>query len=162
MVGRNNKRTDDASNFSDLAYNAIIRHSSKSNLEGNLVEKLKKNPDFKAWRKKILALYKSNPQIKRFQSQAISFGGNDFFSMKGDTELKLAIGHAYINATLVETKGSIVINYSMEDSFDLDYQKGRSDVYNGINGFLKPIWEYKLGGNPSMQIDANWSETIKK
>lgn len=156
----NRNRVDNAGSFQGLAYNSIVRNSDKSVLEGDLIEKLKKDPAFQTWRKQILKQYKTNPLIKN-RKQVIKFGGEKFFSMNGDTELKLSIRNAGVSATFSETNGVVTINYHMEDTLDLDYQRNRGAVYNGVNGFLKPTWIF-IGGNPAMKVQGDWSETIKK
>jgi hypothetical protein len=155
------KRIDKAENFDDMAYNAIVNYSSKTIVTGELLNKLKNDPAFQAWRKKILAQYKANPLIKRY-AQVIKFGGQKFFSTDGDTESKLSIRNAPVIATFDESNGTITINYQLNDSFDLDYQAGRGAVYNGINGVLKPIWVGILDGRPDMKVEGDWSETLKQ
>ncbi|MEO7211169.1 hypothetical protein [Mucilaginibacter sp.] len=154
------KSTDPASSFDELRDNAIIKYSSKSVITGNLLEKMKKDPAFLAWRNQILAQFRANPLLKRFIGP-IKFGGGPFFSTQGDTELKLAIGGSVIIATIENVNSSIIVNYQVIDKFDLDYQKGRSNTYNGINAILKPIWTGVLDGRSDMAVEARWNETIK-
>lgn len=158
---REPQRTDYAENFYQMAYNAIVTHSSKTVIKGQLLEKLKRDPAFQAWRKQIIALYKVNPQLKRFY-KALKMGGEPFFSLNGDQEVKLSVRGAQLSASFHESNGSITIDYQINDTFDLDYQAGRGPVYNGINGTLKPIWMGVLDGRDDMKTQANWNETIER
>lgn len=111
--------------------------------------------------KKILAQYRLNPLPKK-RREGLKLGGNKFFSLEGDLELKLAIRGVTINADFAETNGKISVNYSIDDIFDIRTQAGRGDVYNGINGFLEPIWVDFFHGNEDMHVEIKWNETITK
>jgi hypothetical protein len=157
---RKPRGTKRANTFEEMAQNAIITYSDKTVLTGNLLDKLKRDPAFQAWRNQIIGLYKINPKFKHYFT-VVKFGGKTFFSFEGDTELKLSVRNAGVTADVQESNGSITISYQMNDTFDLDQQAGRGSTYNGINGVLKPIWVFSLGGEPEMNVEANWNETIK-
>ncbi|TJY62785.1 RHS repeat-associated core domain-containing protein, partial [Sphingobacterium alkalisoli] len=150
-----------AENFTDLAYNATRRNAQTSVVKGDLLNRVKKDPAFKAWRKQIIAQYKLNPLIKS-RVQPFKLGGNKFFSLEGDLELKLSIRGAVINANFVESNGTTTINYSIVDTFDIRQQEGRGGVYNGINGILEPVWVDFFHGNQDMKVEVRWNETITK
>lgn len=150
-----------AERFADLTYNATRRNTKTSVVKGGLLDRVKKDPAFVAWRKKILAQYRLNPLIKK-RREGLKLGGNKFFSLEGDLEQKLAIRGVTINADFTETNGKISVNYSIDDIFDIRTQAGRGDFYNGINGFLEPIWVDFFHGNEDMHVEIKWNETITK
>jgi len=158
---KDEKRIDKANSFGDMAYNSIITNSTRSTLEGDIREKLKNDKAFQSWRKKILKQYLKNPLIKKYLS-VVKFGGENFFSIHGETEVKLSVRNATVVASFSESNGAVNITYQLKDTFDLDYQPGRGGIYNGINSILKPIWVDGLGGSPGMQVSSSWSETLKK
>lgn len=131
-------------------------------VKGELLNRVKNNPAFRAWRKQIIALYKLNPVINRTPSKVMKLGGDKFFSFEGDLELKLSIRGAVINANFSESNGLITVNYSIEDTFDIRPTAGRGAIYNGINGMLEPIWVGVFHGNEDMNVEVRWSETIKR
>ena len=55
-----------------------------------------------------------------------------------------------------------VLHFQINDKFDLDYQKDRGVVYNGINGILRPIWLGIIGGRDDMQVEAQWNDVVRK
>lgn len=150
-----------AENFTDLAYNATRRNAQTSVVKGDLLNRVKNDPAFKAWRKQIIAQYRLNPLINKI-SQPLKLGGNKFFSLDGDTELKLSIRGAVINANFVESNGTTTLNYGIDDVFDIRQQGGRGLLYNGINGFLEPIWVDVFHGNEDMKVEVRWNETVTK
>jgi hypothetical protein len=83
-----------------------------------------------------------------------------FFSSNGDTEVKLSIRGAVLTADIEHSDGATVINFQINDKFDLDYQQGRGALYNGINGILKPIFIGVLDGRNNMAVQGNWSEIM--
>jgi hypothetical protein len=72
-------RVEEARNFEEMVHNATVRRASMTIIKGRLLEKLKKDPAFQAWRKKILAYYKANLLIKKY-SETMKLGGHPFFS----------------------------------------------------------------------------------
>jgi RHS repeat-associated protein len=150
-----------AGNFTDLAYNATRRNAQASVVKGDLLNRVKKDPAFLAWRKQIIAQYKLNPLINK-RRQPLKLGGDKFFSMEGDIELRLSIRGAWVNANFVESNGATIINYGIDDTFDIRQQGGRGLIYNGINGVLEPIWVDVFHGNENMNVEVRWNEKITK
>ncbi|MBE9599498.1 hypothetical protein [Pedobacter sp. MC2016-24] len=161
LIGQIRKDKYSAGNFIDLAYNATRRNTQASVVKGDLINRVKKDPAFQAWRKKIIAQYKMNPLLKK-RLDVFKLGGDKFFSLEGDIELRLSIRGAYINADFVESNGTTTINYSIDDTFDIKQQGGRGTAYNVINGVLEPIWVNFFHGNEDMKVEVRWNETITK
>ena len=140
-------------------------HRTQTNLSGDLLDKLKKDPAMAQFKKKLMAILKANPQLKKLHFvDGVEFGGK---WEKGNelnvtfNELTWAVRHADVVADAVmKTDGTVVINYSMSDTLDLTPQENRSNNYNIISGVLGIVYHGLGGASIDMQTQANWSETV--
>jgi RHS repeat-associated protein len=159
----------DANNLDELINNSLayVHHSV---LKGELLQKLRNDPAFIKWKEQIIQILKVNPQFKNItfkQSQVIEFGGEAWSSLSSlekvaSNDLAWAVRHAPVDVSaIVKTDGTIVMNFSLNDTLDLSAQPGRGIGYNSISTVMGTIFHDTMGGNPQMKVTASWTETSK-
>lgn len=61
---------------------------------------------------------------------------------------------------IVLKNGSVTMNHSFIDVFDLRPGKGRSSEYNRITSFFGFLYHDLVGGNDKMKVKATWTSTF--
>lgn len=61
----------------------------------------------------------------------------------------------------VAADGTITLDYSLRDTFDLSAQGGRSGAYNFISRNTGFLYHDVVGGNIALQVEARWQMKIK-
>jgi hypothetical protein len=77
-------------------------------------------------------------------------------------ELTWLVRSVKVNSAVnVGADGTITINHSFTDVFDLRPSSGRNSAYNTATSILGFFYHDVFGGNDQMKISATWSTTIK-
>jgi RHS repeat-associated protein len=175
-----------ASNLVELGLHSQLQ-SSQVSLTGGLLAKAKSAPDMLAFQNQIIALAKSDPRFKKLAfvlkgRDVREFGGkrwsstNESWSALNSNNpllheetlsvaanpLTWSLRHASVSYTAaVKADGTMVISYHLSDTLDLSAQNGRSEAYNNISNASGFLYHDVVGGNSSMQVNADWSTVVK-
>ncbi len=177
-----------ASNLFELGLHSQLQ-SSQVNLTGGLLAKLKTDPDMIKHQNDLIKILKTDPRFKNVTfvtkgsiKGGVEFGGKRWSSANenwgaldgtnpalhgetwavGGNELTWAVRHASVDyTTTVKTDGTMVISYHLSDRLDLSAQSGRSEAYNNISAGTGFLYHDFVGGNSSMQVNADWQTTVK-
>lgn len=69
--------------------------------------------------------------------------------------------HANVQAQVkVAAQGKTYISYTLDDTFDLRPQGGRSGAYNTITTVTGILYHDVVGGNDQLKVQAHWSNYI--
>ena len=177
-----------ANNLFELGLHSQLQ-SSQVNLTGNLLDKIKADPDLIRHQNAIIKILKADPRFGKiaFISKGaikggVEFGGKRWGSknenwgvlnennplLHGETwqvaanELTWATRHAVVDyVATVKSDGTIVIAYHLNDTLDLSAQKGRSEAYNNISSATGFLYHDVTGGNSAIKVNADWQTVIK-
>ena len=179
MIGLGNN----ANNLVQLGLHSQLQ-SGKVNLTGGLLSKVKTDPALVKWQNQLIKILRSDPRFGKMgfvykDGRVVGFGGNraggdnwnklslDNPILQSSTwqvasnELTWAVRNVGVNVeAAVKSDGTIVLNYGFTDTFDLSSQTGRSGAYNFISNITGFMYHDVVGGNSSLQVNANWETTV--
>ena len=146
-------------------------------LQGRLIEKIKKDPDMIRAEKEFIDEMKKDAEFikngkfrKKFKVQ---FGGsrgdgNGSWTVKGGAsvalnELTWIIRNTHVIATAVRNHNrTVTITYTLPPEEKLDLRpNGSEKEYDVIVRIMGYYYHDKYGGNPHMRVKATWTTIIK-
>jgi hypothetical protein len=172
-----------ASNVAEVGMLSQLQFSEVE-IVGQALQKIKNDPEIVALDNTYYFKAIKNPQFgnKAFSfryTKSIEFGGKrapeDMMSQMKDpfnskyratwmvavSELTWLIRHASVDfIVIVDQKGNIKINHTLNDTFDLRSGKGHTVAYNNVTDILGPMYHDFIGGNDQLKLKATW--TIKR
>ncbi|MBS7562773.1 RHS repeat-associated core domain-containing protein, partial [Mucilaginibacter sp. Bleaf8] len=158
--------TNNVYSFNGLLVQSML-HRKDVEINGQLLDKMKRDEDFLRFRNDLIKILRKNSKFRKLKflnrSGQVQFGGKQFFSQEGLTdETGWAMRNANISAdATLKADGTIIINYEIQDTFDLSSQDGRSDTYNNLSGIGGLVYHGLLGGKGDMKVWGHWVEEIK-
>jgi hypothetical protein len=169
-----------ASNVAEVGLLSQLQ-ASQVEITGQALEKIKNDPeivvfDNKLYFKALRDLRYGNKPFKFTENKPIQFGGkrasDDMMTQMKDpfnskykatwmvaiNELTWLIRHAPVNFdVVVDQKGKIKINHTLNDKFDLRSGSGHTVAYNKVTDVLGPMYHDFVGGNDQLKLKATWT-----
>ncbi len=171
---------DDITNVVGAGVLSILQFD-EANLTGQALGKVKSDPAMIARENALVESIKGDPRYGKeafsyTETARVGFGGNrapgEMWDQLKDplnpqyratwevagNELTWLVRNTNVTSTVnVATDGSMTLNHSFSDVFDLRPSKGRSDAYNTATGILGTGYHDILGGNDELKINAEWT-----
>lgn len=175
-----------ASNIFELGLQSQLQ-ANQVNLIGEILNKIKTDPDMIKHQKDIIKILKADPRFKKIKfsikgKMGVEFGGRRWSSSNQNwgafngsnpifhketwdvafNELTWSNRHSNVSYdATVKTDGTIVISYRLSDTLDLSAQPGRSEAYNNISSVTGFLYHDVVGGNSDIKVNAEWQITTK-
>jgi RHS repeat-associated protein len=176
IVGHFGKQNyKNANNLSEVLYYSLITNDEHVRLTGNLLEKIKQDPDMIRYQNQLIEVAKMRYSTEQEaftvtpDAEGVTFGGFTDHPLNpldpatkevASNELTWVTRHATIYALVeVQQDGVMNVNYLLQDRLDLYPSAGRTLGYNVVCLVTGAVYHIGLGGTAS-KIKANWSATI--
>ncbi|UPK66732.1 DUF6443 domain-containing protein [Chitinophaga filiformis] len=173
------------SNLRELGMNSMLRRNMIW-LTGDLLERVKKDPEMIEHQRRIVAIIKADPRYKRLRfiysntGEQLEFGGKrakgeDWFGLSDENPLlheetwdvaanplTWTLRHATVQTdAVVKDDGTIILNHYVSDVLDLRPGANHTPAYNKVTTVLGGAYHDVLRGADNLQVKGSWSTQIQ-